>query len=78
VLIDRQTVVLKLSCELGGLRWMVTTPANNETLVCVCVCVFAHVHAYVSGHILTISHLCAYLLFVVCFYIATFLCIGSV
>jgi hypothetical protein len=39
VLIDRQTAVLKLNCQLGSLMWVATAPANNETLVCVHVCV---------------------------------------
>jgi hypothetical protein len=86
VLIDRQTAVLKLNCQVGNLRWEATTPANNETLVCVHVCVcacvfmFVLVRACVSGHISTSSHLRTYLLVVVCFYmcIATFMCTVSV
>lgn len=81
MLIDGQTAVLKLNCELGSLRWMVTTQQIMKPLcVCMCVCVymFAHVRACVSVHILTSSHLCTYLLFVACFYIATFMCIVSV
>ena len=59
---------------------MVTTPANNETVVCVHVCVFmsAHVRACIGGHILTSPRLRTYLSSVVCFYIATFVCIVNV
>ena len=77
MLTDGQTAVLKLNCELGSLRWMATTQQIMKPL-CVCVFMFAHVRACVSVHILTSSHLRTYLLFVMCFYIATFMCIVSV
>lgn len=73
MLIERQTVVLKLSRAVEG-GWLQTQHIMKP--MCVCVFMYAHVRACVSG---LNKFTFMYISVVSCvFYIATFVCIVNV